>query len=125
MNLIQELGGNYQATAAETWQRWLFGDDCQNVTVVNLADCDKVDEYLPHIQRLPRLETLAVGGDAFTKDHLERLGPMTSLRGLVLDSTAVTEDALAAWRDRHRTVEVYESERRAGVCSRATRIQGV
>src|SRR5262245_42342530 len=52
MRLIKDLGGTYEASAAETWQRWLFGSDYQNLTFVNLADCDRVDEYLPHVARL-------------------------------------------------------------------------
>src|SRR5262245_15576908 len=67
MKLIKQLGGTYESTAAESWQRWLLGSEAQNVTVVNLADCDKVDEYLPHVIRLPRLQRLVVGGEAFTE----------------------------------------------------------
>src|SRR5438132_8923321 len=73
MELVQRLGGSFHTAEAESWQRRLFGADFQNLTLVNLADSDEVDRYLPYVAHLPRLETLVVGGDAFTDEHLGRL----------------------------------------------------
>jgi hypothetical protein len=97
MNLIKELGGTYESTAAEGWQRRLFGSEYENLTVVNLADCDKVDEYLPHVSRLPHLETLVVGGEGFTDDQLQRLDCPQTLKDVVFDSTSVSPEQVHRW----------------------------
>ncbi len=111
MDLIASLGGSFHTGEATSWQRRLFGDDFQNLTLVNLADCNEVDRYLPAVGRLPCLETLVVGGDAFTDAHLHRLR-LPKLAWLVLDSTAVSDEGLANWQRKHSAVSVYRSDRR-------------
>src|SRR5262245_5692528 len=46
MQLIQDLGGTYETTQASKWLRRLYGEDFQNITAVNLADCDRADDYI-------------------------------------------------------------------------------
>jgi internalin A len=111
--LIEQLGGSYQTAQASSWHRRLFGSDLQNLVLVNLADCDVPDRYIDAVADLPQLETLAVGGEAFTDRHLSRLRGNASLRYLVLDGAGVSDEAVAALRTEHPQVEVYFSERRA------------
>src|SRR5262245_60638315 len=40
VGLIKELGGNCQTSEASVWLRRLSTGDFQNITHVNLADCD-------------------------------------------------------------------------------------
>jgi hypothetical protein len=71
------------------------GQNFQNVTLVDLGDCDDPAAYLDSITRLPCLETLVVGGERFGDEHLRRLKRIASLRALLLDSSGVTESAVA------------------------------
>ncbi len=111
--LIAELGGSYQTAEASGWHRRLFGSSLQNLVLVNLADCDRPEDYINPVAGLPKLETPVVGGEAFTDRHLSRLHGAASLRHLVLDSTAVTDDGVEALKTALPKVEVYVSERRA------------
>jgi hypothetical protein len=111
--LVEQLGGSYQTAEASKWHRRLFGDDLQNLVLVNLADCDVPDRYIEAIADLPQLETLAVGCETFTDQHLGQLHRTASLRYLVLDSTSVSDEAVTALRTAQPNVEVYFSERRA------------
>jgi hypothetical protein len=115
MAAIERAGGSYQASpAGPAWLRRLFGEDSfRNVTLVNVADCDEPAEYLDHVARLPALETLVVGGPDFTDEHVQRLHGLTTLTGLVLDCTVVTDDGIAALRDALGDLEVYRSQRRS------------
>jgi hypothetical protein len=113
MILIERLGGTYQTAEAPKWLRRLYGDDFQNVTVVSLTDCDHPDQYIEAISALPAVETLAVGGLEFTDAHLERLAGLSALRGLLLDSTSVSDEAIAVCRRRLSRAEVHLSQRRA------------
>ncbi len=113
MEVIEKLGGAYQSSGPTAWQRRLFGADHQNLQLVNLADCDDPNRYLSYIAPLPAIQTLVVGGEAFTDAHLRRLSGLGTLRTLILDSTAVSEETLAAWRERLPEVRVYRSQRRA------------
>ena len=70
MEVIEELHGTYESSGPTAWQRRLFGENHQNLVVVDLADCDDPERYLPYIARLPGIETLVVGGEAFTDSHL-------------------------------------------------------
>jgi Leucine-rich repeat (LRR) protein len=112
MKLIEHLGGSYQTVAAPGWLRTLFGQDFQNITLVNLADCDTPAAYLGQVAALPALETLVVGGQEFTDEHLRPLHRVSTLRGLVLDSTDVTVAAIDALRKSLPHVDVYQSQRR-------------
>src|SRR2546421_6910782 len=60
MTVITKLGGTYKTEDATGWIRYLERN-AQDVVVVDLADCDRPDEYLPQLARLPRLRTLVVG----------------------------------------------------------------
>src|SRR5258707_459121 len=53
MAAITKLGGTYKTEDAAGWVRYLDGN-AQDVVVVDLADCDKPDEYFPHLARLPK-----------------------------------------------------------------------
>jgi hypothetical protein len=112
MRVIKELGGGYQTSAGSAWQQRLFGADFQNITRVDLANCDDPDDYLPLVADLPALEILVVGGPAFDDHDLRRLHVRT-LQTLVLDSTAVSDAAVDALRRRIPGVFIYLSERRA------------
>ena len=96
MKRIEELGGKYTSEPSDKWLRWLYGDDFQNVVLVDLADCDEPEEYLDQIASLPQLETLVVGGRAFTDEHFSHLKRLKTLSGLVLDSTDVSDDGIEA-----------------------------
>jgi hypothetical protein len=112
MEVIKQLGGTFETTEAATWQRRLFGKDFQNITRVDLAYCDDVDEYFRHIAVLPHLERLTVGGANFGDEHLSRLD-LPSLQQLVLDSTRETRAGIGDFQRRQRNVEVSRSDRRA------------
>ncbi len=115
MTAIEGAGGSYQALpAGPAWLRKLFGESSfRNITLVNLADCDDPSAYLDQVAGLPALETLVVGGLAFTDDHLRQLHGVATLTGLVLDCTEVTDDGIAALDEALPEVEVYRSQRRA------------
>jgi internalin A len=113
MKLVERLGGSYKSVAAERWLRRVYGQDFQHVTLVDLADCDKPGEYMDRVVRLPRLETLLVGGPEFTDEQLVRLRWMKSLRALVLDSTAVSDEAVAALKEALPELMVQISHHRA------------
>ena len=80
---------------------------------MNVADCDDPAAYIDHVAALPAIETLVVGGSAFTDEHLKRLHGLTTLSGLVLDCTEVTDEGLAALAQALPSLEAYQSERRA------------
>jgi hypothetical protein len=113
MKLVRNLGGKFQTVEAAPWQRAILGDHLQDVTLVDLADCDEPDQYISQIAELPRLEALAIGGPNFTDEHLRKLRACKTLRVLVLDSTAVSANALAEWQRDHPQTLVYQSERLA------------
>jgi hypothetical protein len=113
MALVEQLGGRYQTVAAQKWLRHLFASDFQNIAFVDLADCDEPKLFLDAITALPCLETLVVGGENFTDDHLRRLHQISSLRGLVLDSTDVSAAALRKLKLRLPELQAFRSQRRA------------
>ncbi len=92
--VIERLGGRVVTAEAGPWQQRLLGANLHNISLIDLANCRDVDEYLPHIASLPCLETLVVGTEEFTDDHLRRLR-LPKLTGLVLDSTSVTAEGWA------------------------------
>src|SRR5947209_4191745 len=96
MELIQSLGGSYETSPPQKWQAWYFGGDYQNLIHVNLADCDQTDRFVAAVAGLPRLETLVVGGESFGDEQLQQLRQLSSLHVLMLDSTSVSDDALAS-----------------------------
>ena len=98
MRVIEKAGGSYEAIAAgPAWLRAARRQGAfQNITLVNVADCDDADAYLDDVSTLPVLETLVVGGPGFSDDHLRRLHGLSTLSGLVLDCTEVTSNGLAS-----------------------------
>ena len=58
MTLIEKLHGSYKTTAADKWLRWVYGEDFQNIALVDVADCDDPAAYLKHVASLPAVETL-------------------------------------------------------------------
>jgi hypothetical protein len=113
MALVEELGGRCQTSAAAPWVTQLLRRDNQDIVFIDLSDCDEPVEYVGAVSRLPLLETLVVGGEKFTDDHLRQFQRLHSLRWLVLDSTSVTETALGEFRLAMPKVDVYQSQRRA------------
>jgi internalin A len=121
MALIAKLGGSFETT--EVNDRWLrLVGSTHNVSQVDLADCDDPDAYIAEIADLPAIELLAVGGPAFTDKHARQLHRLHSLRELILDSTSVSDEALADLRasldDAAHPQDVYISQRRAIVALR-------
>jgi hypothetical protein len=112
--MVERLGGSYATEAGgPSWVRSIFTEDfCQNVVHIDLADCDDPDAYLAGIKQLPCLESLVVGGLGFTDAHLPRV-TCPSLRGIVLDSTCVTDPAMAELAAGYPELIVHRSERRA------------
>ena len=94
-------------------RNWFGADYFQNITLVDVADCDEPQKYLEQIASLPRLETLVVGSRKFTDKHLSRLKRLTTLSGLVLDSTDVTDDGIRGLRQTLPALSIYKSQRRA------------
>src|SRR5437016_6783199 len=113
MAAIEKAAGSYETVAAgPTWLRRIVGEGFfQNVTLVNVADCDDPALYFDHVAALPALETLVVGGDSFTDDHLGRLHGLRTLRGLVLDCTNVSDAGLSSLHEALPDLEVYRSQR--------------
>jgi hypothetical protein len=99
MAAITKLGGTYTTEEAAGWIRYL-DKNAQDVVVVDLADCDRPDEYLPHLARLPKLRMLVLGGHAVGDDQVAAIGEFASLRGLILDSTMVSEKATKVLNDK-------------------------
>jgi hypothetical protein len=112
MATINRLGGSYQTQAATGWRTY-FNSQAQDVVTVDLADCDSPDTYLPEVAGLPSLRTLVVGGQKFGDQQLGTLRPLASLQGLILDSTCVTDAAVAALQQARPHLVVYKSPRRA------------
>jgi hypothetical protein len=113
MVVIKHLNGRYQSTAPPQWQRRIYRGDYQRITLVDLRDCDEPDEYIGAIEGMPYLETLVVGGELFTDDHLRRLRRIKSLRNLVLDTTGVSDGAVKELHESGSSLQIYQSQRRA------------
>ncbi len=113
LKVIGELGGTMETSAPTAWQRWLFGDDFLNITLVDLAHCDDPEKVLTVVADLPHLEVLVVGGLSFQDEHLRRLHRLRSLRWLVLDSADVSPEAVAAFEAALPQAHVHRSFRRA------------
>lgn len=56
---------------------------------------DKLDEAMPHVAHLHRMEALTLDGAPATDAHLEHIKGLTRLHGLVLNQTKVTDAGLA------------------------------
>ncbi len=112
MKVIEGLGGSYATVEASLWHRRLLGSGQQDITLADLSDCNDPAAYLAHIERLPLLEVLAVGGPAFGDEQLGRLKRVRTLRFLVLDGASVSEEAVAELRRSSLWLEVYRSQRR-------------
>src|SRR5262249_17956635 len=112
VEFISSLGGSFTTAEGDPWQLWLLGDNFVNVVSVDLSEASDPDAYLPRVVPLPRLATLTVGGEEFGDEQLARLD-VKPLRHLVLDTTSVSEAALAAWQKRRPRVEVSRTGRRA------------
>jgi hypothetical protein len=114
MKLIEDLGGRYRTEVVTDWRLlFLFGHDLQNITFVDLSDCDKPERYIDSVATLPALQILAVGGPAIDESHLRLLGKLDSLTTLVLDSVDLNEAALAALREKRPLLTVITNQGRA------------
>jgi hypothetical protein len=105
--LVERLGGQYAATSGPAWPQEFFG----RLTFIDVADA-RPEDYLDSVVALPWLEILVVGGDDFAEEHLARLASLTSLRGLVLDSTNVSDKAIDDLRTSLPDLRVHRSQRR-------------
>ena len=82
--------------ANRPWSCRLLGDDlAANIDFVCLG-CDKrfTDDTLAHVESLPRLRVLRIGGAAVTDCGLRRLKTLTRLEYLSLARTKVTDSGL-------------------------------
>jgi hypothetical protein len=114
MALIERLGGNYQTTQAPSWLSHVLRYNVKNVVCVDLtAIAPPPAEYLADVSRLPQLEELSVAGLAFGDDELRRLHRVKSLRGLVLNSTSVTDEGVAALAESLPQVAIRHKQGRA------------
>ena len=85
----------------------------QDVVHVDLADVEFDQESLDRVLRLPRLQSLIVGGEDFSDEHLARLAALDSLEVLILDTTGVTSDGVRELEAALPRLMVRESKRRA------------
>jgi hypothetical protein len=112
VKLVATLGGHIVTVEAPWWLP-RFGNDLQKIVLIDVAQCDDPPKYLESVAALTDLETLVVGGPQFGDEELRRLHGLRSLRGLVLDSTEVTDAGLAEIQQALPEFEVYRSPRRA------------
>ncbi len=112
IDLIERLGGTWQAQEAPAWESRVAGFPLRNVTLVNLADCDQPDDYLDSITSLPSLQVLVVGGQNLADEHVAKLAASESLRWLVLDSAAAGDEAVARLQQARPGLDVHRSDRR-------------
>ena len=114
MALIKELGGEYKTESdGPAWIRnWFGAENFQKIVLVDLADCNAPAKYLEQVTALPKLETLVVGGQKFTDEHLSRLKRLKTINGLVLDSTDVTDDGIEALKQTLTALAIRKSQRR-------------
>ena len=80
--------------------------------IVDLADCEDPSAYLEQVASLTCLETLVVGSQKFTDEHLSRLKRLTNLSRLVLDSTSVSDDGIGTLKQTLLKLAIYKSQRR-------------
>jgi hypothetical protein len=124
MKVIEGLGGSYESVEASLWHRRLLGSGQQDITLADVSNCDDPAAYLPYIERLPLLEVLAVGGEAFGDEQLGRLKRVRTLRFLVLDGTSVSDEAVAELCRAIPELDVYRSQRRT-IAELKTQLQRV
>jgi hypothetical protein len=110
--LVAKLEGRFVMSEGVDWLPY-FGKDLRKLVLVDLADRDDPAEYLDAVAALPALETLVVGGPKFGDEQLRRLHRLHTLRGLVLDSTEVTDAGLAEIQQALPALEIERSPRRA------------
>jgi hypothetical protein len=110
--LVATLGGRVVMDEAPWWIP-RFGNDLKKIVLIDVADHDGPADYLEAVTALPELETLVVGGPQFGDEQLRRLFGLLTLRGVVLDSTEVTDAGLAEIHQALPALEVHRSPRRA------------
>src|SRR5205823_1044613 len=113
MLLIEKLGGSYEAEAVDSWLGRFFPGGFKNVTLVDVTRCDDPASYLDAVVRLPQLRTLAVGGEGFADAEVQRLKSVSSLEGLLLDSTSVTDAGVADLQQAMPGLDIHRSYQRA------------
>jgi Leucine-rich repeat (LRR) protein len=120
MALVEKLGGTYQSVeSGPGWLRGLLGaDEFQDITHIDLADCDTPEAYVAAVSRLPKLETLFVGGLQITDKEVASFRRLASHQVLVLDSTRVSDAAIAELRAARPNLRIHKSDRRAIVALR-------
>jgi len=114
MNKFSRIGATCQTRAGgNPLLRIVMGDELfQDIIQLDVSDCDDPNLYLAQVERLPHLSTLTVGGSEFTDNHLQRLRELDSLRVLALDSTSVSDEAIALLKPQLPSLTVHRSYRR-------------
>ena len=71
---VERAGGSVViAQEPADWLRQLFGvETVEHLTRVDLGSCELTEPLFDSITRLPHLETLVLGGENVTDDHLNR-----------------------------------------------------
>jgi hypothetical protein len=112
MQRLANIGASYQTqTGGSALLRRPFGDEFfQDVIEIDVRDSDDPEVSLDDVQQLPRLAALAVGGPQFGDEHLRRLAGIRSLRVLVLDSTSVSDPAVAELKTKVPALAVHRSD---------------
>jgi hypothetical protein len=79
----------------EWLRRWAGDDVLAHVEFVCLGGNEKfTDETMVHVEALPRLKVLRIGGAAVSDAGLEHLGKLTQLEQLNLSRTGITDAGL-------------------------------
>jgi hypothetical protein len=73
----------------------LDGTPAQSLNLGMSGVKDKLDEAMPHVAHLRRMEALTLDGAPATDSHLEHIKGLTGLHGLVLSQTKVTDAGVA------------------------------
>ncbi|MCH8046161.1 MAG: WG repeat-containing protein [Planctomycetes bacterium] len=108
---IREAGGSVKTEPDNSaWLHWLVGAEMPQAAIgANLGDCEMTESLFQSVMCLDGLRALTLGGEGVAEEHMDRLASMTRLKHLMLDSTAVGEDAVNSLRDSRPYLNVYIS----------------
>ncbi len=111
---VTSAGGTLEARPGPNWLQPLLGEEnCQDITLLNLADAKVNDQLLQAVARLPQLEVLILGGQQINDDSLRFIPQCKSLQGVILDSTCVSQEALDRLRAARPGLHVNRCDRQA------------
>lgn len=86
-------------------------DELLKAVHVDLSDEEFPSKVMGLVSRAPKLRTLVVAGPRFYDPHLQKLAEIETLRGLVLDSTDVSDAAIAEVLKERPELMIYKSQR--------------